>query len=320
MSTSSWLLLPGRSNTALACDIVEKSPCIDLCDVNISNFNDGELKIEVVTNVRDRNIIILQSLGPPSPNEDWVELVLLISTLKRSSAKSITCLLPYLGYSRQDRRSGKQVPISAADMCSIINDMGVDRVIAIDLHCGQIQGFFHADVPCDNLGGAKSVVSHISTEMDLDPHTTVLISPDAGGVERVKEFETLLRGRNFHPRGMGIIVKQRGGAGTVSSMNLVGDVKGYDVLIVDDMIDTAGTLCKAAQLLKECGAQRVFAFATHGLFSGPAIQRISESVLEKVIVTNSLVTASSAQEECTKISTLSLSTLILTHLHTIIGL
>jgi ribose-phosphate pyrophosphokinase len=222
----------------------------------------------------------------------------LITTMRRASAEKITVVVPYYGYARQDRKMTSRVPISAADIARLLESVGVDRVVAMDLHCGQIQGFFGPRVPVDNLGAASVGVDYFAARGDLV--NPVVVSPDAGGVYRAKVFREGLNSKAGTDAGLAMIIKQRKRAGVIEQMDLVGEVAGCDCVIVDDMIDTAGTLCQAAELLKQKGARRVFAFASHGLFSGPAVARISKSSLEKVIVVNTIPLAANART-CTKI-------------------
>jgi len=227
--------------------------------------------------------------------------------MRRASAEKITVVVPYYGYARQDRKMTSRVPISAADIARLLESVGVDRVIAVDLHCGQIQGFFGPRVPVDNLAAARVGVDYFASKVDLT--NPMVISPDAGGVYRAKVFREGLNAQAGTDAGLAMIVKQRPRAGVVGQMDLVGEVEGCDCIIVDDMIDTAGTLCKAADLLKAKGARRVFSFASHGLFSGPAVPRISKSCLEKVVVVNTIPLASNAKT-CSKIEQLSIAPML----------
>jgi len=269
---------------------------VKLSPINSKRFTDGEVSIQVQKSVRGKDVFIIQSVcrsDSGSVNDALVELLLLISTLRRASAKKITALIPYYGYARQDRKMKSRVPISASDVARMITTMGVDRVVAIDLHCGQIQGFFPPQVPVDNLDAGPVGAAYFSEKTLVRP---VVVSPDAGGVYRAKEFgqtlSRLLREQGIAEAdaavGLAIIIKQRSGASKIESMDLVGEVKGRDCIICDDMIDTAGTLCKAAQALRDQGARSVFAFATHGLFSGPAASRIKASVLKEVVVSDTV--------------------------------
>jgi ribose-phosphate pyrophosphokinase len=264
-----------------------------------------------------------------------MELLLMVSTLRRASARRITVVIPYYGYARQDRKmqvlynrlytkgyahtvdrttystslsslcitSPKaRVPISAADVARLMEAMGVDRVIAVDLHCGQIQGFFGPRVPVDNLDGGIVGLDYFGSK---DLHNPVVVSPDAGGVYRAKKFkEGLEQKYDMQDLGLAMIVKQRARAGSVDQMDLVGDVRDCDCILVDDMIDTAGTLCKAADVLVANGARRVFAFASHGLLSGPGNDRIAHSSLEEVVILNTIPTSPqrAANEKLTELS------------------
>ncbi|MBS0626926.1 MAG: ribose-phosphate diphosphokinase, partial [Verrucomicrobia bacterium] len=226
---------------------------------------------------------------------------LLVRTAKRASAKNITAVIPYYGYARQDRKTAGRVPISAADIALMLEVAGVDRVITIDLHCGQIQGFFR-DAPVDNLYASFMFISYFE-QKNLE--NIVVVSPDAGGVERTKTFKDNLIKRGI-PAEMAIISKQRAKAGVVGSMNLIGDVNGADAIIVDDMCDTGGTLVKAAQLLKDQGANRVFAVITHPVFSGNALEKIENSVIDEMIISDTIPLRGEAPSNVRVISVASL--------------
>lgn len=278
----------GTANPGLAREIVGHLDT-ELGSVEIKQFADGEIGIHIQENVRGKDIFLIQPTCPTtdfSVNDNMMQLLLLVSTFRRSSAKSVTAVIPYYGYARQDRKMQSRVPISAADVARLIESMGVDRVVAVDLHCGQIQGFFSSRCPCDNLNGSVVAIPYFSN-LGLDGDNLVIVSPDAGGVYRANEFRKGLKTVNLDA-GLAMIVKQRARANEIARMDLVGNVEGKDVIIVDDMIDTAGTLCKAGAELKKRGARRIFAFATHGLFNGPAIDRIRESAFEKVVVCNTI--------------------------------
>jgi len=277
-------LFTGNSNPKLAQEIADELGCA-MGRATVSHFEDGEVNIVVHDNVRGHDVYIVQSTCTPV-NENLMELMLMVSTMRRASARRITAVIPYYGYARQDRKMTARVPISAADVARLLEAMGVDRVIAVDLHCGQIQGFFGPRVPVDNMDGGMVGVKFFGEQMTL--HNPTIVSPDAGGVYRAKKFRETLD-RNYGIKaGLAMIIKQRHKPGEIERMDLVGSVEDSDVVIVDDMIDTAGTLCKAANELHKYGARRVFAFASHGIFSEPASQRIAESVLEQVVVTNTI--------------------------------
>lgn len=259
---------------------------IEVSPAKIGRFNDGEIRIQILENIRNCDVFVLQStcISPNSSvNDNLMELFLLIRAMKRSSAKSVTAIIPYYGYARQDRKTTGRVPISASDVAMLLELAGADHVMAIDLHCGQIQGFFH-EAPVDNLYASIIFVPYVAR---LGLSDLVIVSPDAGGVERAKTFIEGLQNIGISSK-MAMFVKQRADAGVVESMNLVGKVQGCDAVIVDDICDTAGTLVQAAKELKEHGARRVFACITHPLLSGPACTRIAGSCLEEVVVTDTI--------------------------------
>lgn len=278
------ILFSGNANPELATEIATLLG-VSLGSITVARFADGEVNVQVHDNVRGKDVYIIQPTCSPV-NEHLMELLLMVSTMRRASAERITCVIPYYGYARQDRKMAARVPISAADVARLLEAMGVDRVVAVDLHCGQIQGFFGPRVPVDNLAAGIVGVKYFANKNLVNP---VVISPDAGGVYRAKQFREGLNLQNStYDAGLAMIIKQRLKAGQIERMDLVGSVEGSDAVIVDDMIDTAGTLCTAAEQLKANGARRVFAFASHGLFSGPASDRIARSVLEEVVVTNTI--------------------------------
>lgn len=279
---SGFLIFSGNSNRPLSREVASYLGS-NLANAKVSRFADGEINLQVFDHSRGKDIYIIQSTCPPV-NEHLMELLLMISTLRRSSANKITAVIPYYGYARQDRKMTSRVPISAADVAKLLETMGVDRVIACDLHCGQIQGFFGPRVPVDNLECSIVAINYFKK---LNLQNTVIVSPDAGGVYRAKKFQSFLSTSEFAP-GLAMIIKQRVEAGKIDKMDLVGNVKGCDVIIVDDMIDTGGTLCEAAKVLKDYGAKRVYVFATHGLFSRDAMTKIENSEIEEVVVTNTI--------------------------------
>lgn len=280
------LVFTGTANILLARDICDELD-LKLGEMTVKAFADGEIGIQIHENVRGRDVFIIQPTCPPGVNDHLMELILIISTLRRASARRITAIIPYYGYGRQDRKMTSRVPISAADVAILLESMGVDRVMAVDLHCGQIQGFFGPRTPCDNLEATFVGLEYFKSAFDLKGEQTVVVSPDAGGVYRAKKFRDGLKKYGIDA-GLAMIIKQRAHANSIDRMDLVGSVEGMDCIIVDDMIDTAGTLCRAAAELKARGAKRVFAFATHGLFNGPAIDRIRNSDFEQVVVTNTV--------------------------------
>ena len=281
--TDGMKLFCGNANTQLAQEVASQLG-IALGKITVGRFADGEVNVMCHENVRGKDVYIIQPTCSPV-NENLMELLLMVSTMRRASARRITVVIPYYGYARQDRKMQARVPISAADVARLLESMGVDRVVAVDLHCGQIQGFFGPRVPVDNLDGGTVGVSYFGDKDLKDP---VIVSPDAGGVYRAKKFREGLAQKYDIEAGLAMIVKQRSRANEVDKMDLVGEVQDSDVMIVDDMIDTAGTLCKAADVLLENGARRVYAFATHGLFSGKANINIGNSNLEEVVVLNTI--------------------------------
>ncbi|MES2199430.1 MAG: ribose-phosphate pyrophosphokinase [Chlamydiota bacterium] len=297
------ILFSGNSNIPLAQEVANYLQ-IPLGDALVDKFNDGEIQISLQDNIRNKNVFILQSNCPSknqSINDNIMELFLLVRTAKRASAKNITAVIPYYGYARQDRKTSGRVPISAADIALMLEVAGVDRVITIDLHCGQIQGFFR-DAPVDNLYASFMFISYIASK---NLQNVVVVSPDAGGVERTKKFMDGLI-KQGTPAEMALISKQRAQAGVIASMNLIGCVSGSDVIIVDDMCDTGGTLVKAAQLLKDQGANRIFAIITHPVFSGDALEKIRNSVIDEMIISDTIPLREDAPANITVISVASL--------------
>lgn len=291
-------LFSGNSNPVFS-DSVAKCLNTKLGDLHISRFSDGEIFIQIKENIRDLHVFLIQSTCPPV-NENYMELFLIVDAFKRASAKEITLVMPYYGYSRQDRKSAPRVPISAkcmADMCSI---NGIDRLLVVDLHSPQVQGFFN--IPVDNLFAAPVLAPEFKASHSCD--NLVIVSPDAGGAERARAFAKKIRGSS-----VAMIDKRRTEPNKAKALNLIGDVKNKTALIVDDMIDTAGTLCSASDKLMEWGAREVMALATHPLFSEPAIERITKSCLKEVWVTNTIPIKKKALE-CKKIRTINLAPLV----------
>jgi len=285
-SLDNVVIFSGNSNKQLAEEISQYLN-IELGEATIGRFNDGEINIQLLTNTGQKDVFIIQSTCSTkenSINDNLMELFLMIRTVNRLSVHSITIVIPYFGYARQDRKVKPRVPISAADVALLLEKAGIDRVITVDLHCGQIQGFFH-NAPVDNLYGATVFVPYISCKKDLK--NVVVIAPDAGGVERASQFVKDLK-KNGVESGMGVISKKRAGAGVVESMHIIGDVADADVIVVDDICDTGGTLIKAAELLKEHGARRVFAVITHPVFSNNAMEKIGASVIDEMIIANTI--------------------------------
>ena len=299
-------LISGSANKPLAEEISARLG-VPLSPAKVRRFNDGEVNIQLCDSVRGCNVYIVQPTCPPV-NDHLVELLLLISAARRASAASVTAVVPYYGYARQDRKDRSRVPISAADVARMMEAMGVDRVVCVDLHCAQIQGFFGPRTPVDNLFAAPIAVTYFNMKDLVKP---VIVSPDAGGVARAKLFmEGFSRLPDPPEVSLAVILKQRVEAGVVGTMHLVGSVEGCDCIIVDDMIDTAGTLTAAANELRNFGAKRVFAFATHGLFSGPAADRIEACVLEECVVANTVPLNPAVKEKTRKIRQVSVGKLV----------
>jgi ribose-phosphate pyrophosphokinase len=266
--------MSGTANQPLAQEIAE---CLEqqLCQVTIRRFADGEIFVKIDENVRGQDVFIIQPTCPPA--ENLVELLILIDAAHRASAARVTAVIPYFGYGRQDRKDQPRVAIAAKLMANIITTAGADRVLAIDFHQHQLQGFF--DIPVDHLFAAPALVQHYRQMHLVDP---VIVAPDVGGAKIARGFAKRLDGA------LAIIDKRRPSANIAEVVNVVGDVEGRDCLIVDDMIDTAGTMAEAAHALKRLGARDVYGCASHALLSGPAVDRLSGSPLKEVAVTNTM--------------------------------
>ena len=251
---------------------------ITLGDAKVGSFSDGEISVEINENVRGADVFIIQSTCAPT-NNNLMELIVMVDALRRASAGRITAVMPYFGYARQDRRvRSARVPITAKVVADFLSSVGVDRVLTVDLHAEQIQGFF--DVPVDNVFGTPILLEDM---LERQIERPVVVSPDIGGVVRARAVAKLLEDAD-----LAIIDKRRPKANVAQVMHIIGDVKDRDCFIVDDMIDTGGTLAKAAEALKEHGAKRVFAYATHPVFSGNAAQNLENSVIDEVVVTDSI--------------------------------
>lgn len=270
-------LVSGTSNQALSNKISEFLD-VSLVDPQLRRFANGEIFCEIEKNVRGADVFVLQTTSAPV-NDNLMELLIIIDALKRASAASITAVMPHYGYSRQDRKSSPRTPISAKLVADLLTVAGATRVITMDLHAGQIQGFF--DIPFDNIFASPVILDYI--KKNISTENLVMVSPDAGGVERVRWYAKRLH------TDIAMIDKRRTGPNVAKAMNIVGEVKDKDVIIVDDMIDTAGTLVEAAKTLKQHGAQKIYCFATHGVFSPPAAERIGScEELDGVIVTDTI--------------------------------
>lgn len=268
-------------------------------EATVSRFSDGEIFVEIGDNVRGVNCFLVQSTSSP-PNDNLMELLISIDALKRASAGSIVAIIPYFGYARQDRKVKPRTPISAKLAADLLTAAGATRVLSVDLHAGQIQGFFN--IPFDHLYGS-AVLRQSLQQQGLSGAGTVVVSPDAGGVERARAYSKQLS------CGLAIIDKRREAANQSQVHHLIGEVKGKRAILVDDMVDTAGTLCNAAKAVKQHGASEVHAAVTHGVLSGPAIDRINQSVLTKLWVTNTIAQDDRATQ-CDKLEVLSVGSLI----------
>ena len=293
---NSLKLFTGSANTDLTHEMCEYLRC-SLGKASITRFSDGEIYFQIEENVRGADVFIVQPSCTPV-DSNLMELFLMIDAFKRSSARRVTAVLPYFGYARQDRKDKPRVPISSKLVSDLLVASGTHRVLAMDLHAPQIQGFF--SIPVDHLFAAPVLVEYFQ-KLNL-PNLTV-VSPDAGGVERARAFAKRLNAE------LAMVNKRRLEANVAQVMNVIGDVDGQNCLIVDDMIDTAGTLVKTVEALKENGAVKVYACATHPVLSGPAVERIEKSQLEEVIVTNT-IPLSAEKRRCKKIRTLSVAQLL----------
>ena len=288
------VLFTGNANPALAQEIA-KSLGVELGKASVGRFSDGEVTVEVHQNVRARDVFVVQPTCAPT-NENLMELLIMVDALKRASARRITAVIPYFGYARQDRRPrSTRVPISAKVVANLLETVGVERVLTMDLHADQIQGFF--DIPVDNIYASPVLLTDLKAKAYRD---LVVVSPDVGGVVRARALAKQLG------CDLAIIDKRRPKANVSEVMHVIGEIDGRNCVIMDDMIDTAGTLVKAADVLKERGAKRVFAYCTHPIFSGPAIERIAGSKLDEVVITNT-IPLSDAAKACKKIRQLSVA-------------
>ncbi len=277
-------LISGTANLSLAKGIARRMSMhrgvqVGLVEARVERFNDQEIFVEVYENVRGEDMYIIQSTSNPA-NDNLMELLIITDALRRSSADRITAVIPYFGYARQDRRSKARTPITAKLVANMITEAGIDRVLTLDLHAAQIQGFF--DIPVDNLYAspifALDIEHHFKGAMD----DIMVVSPDVGGVARARDLAKRINAP------LAIVDKRREKAGEVAEMTIIGTVEGKKCIIVDDICDTAGTLCKAAQVLMENGATEVHAYITHGVLSGPAVERVQNSVMKSLVITDSI--------------------------------
>ena len=288
----------GNSNPGLA-EKICASLKVPLGTAKVKTFSDGEIMVEIGENVRGRDVYLIQSTCSPT-NNNLMELLIMMDALKRASSATITAVIPYYGYARQDRKVAPRTPISSKLVADLITTAGADRVVTVDLHAGQIQGFFN--IPVDNLYAAPVLLTHLKS---LFPESgdLVMVSPDAGGTERARAFAKRLGCT------LAVIDKRRTGPNVAEVMHLIGEVRDKTAIILDDMIDTAGTLTQAAKALREHGAKTIYACATHGVLSGPAIERINNSEIETVIITDSVPLKDKA-EQTSKIKVLTVAELL----------
>ena len=292
------MVFSGSSNTPLAQRVVNELR-IDLGRADIGRFSDGEVNVEIHENVRGCDAFVLQSTCAPT-NDNIMELVIMADAIRRASAHRVTAVIPYYGYARQDRRPrSARVPISAKVVADMLDSVGIDRILTVDLHADQIQGFF--DMPVDNVYGSPVLVDHIATRNYENP---IVVSPDVGGVVRARAIA-----KQIDDLDLAIIDKRRPQANDTRVMNVIGDVRGKTCILVDDIVDTAGTLCTAAEALKEQGAIRVVAYITHPVLSGPAVRRITDSEIDEMVVTDTIPLSEDAAR-CERIQQLSLDRLL----------
>ena len=291
-------IFSGSSNKQFA-EGVAQCAGVKLGRSEVSRFADGEIQCEIHESVRGDSVFVIQSCCPPV-NQNYMELFIMLDALKRASAKEVTAVIPYYGYARQDRKVAPRAPISAKCMADLLTTAGATRVVCVDLHAAQIQGFFNC--PVDHLFGIPTLAQNWKEQYGKGDDF-VVVSPDAGGVERARAFAKRIN------CSMAIIDKRRSGPNEAKALRLIGDVENKTAIIVDDMIDTAGTLTQAVDTILKNGAKSVFAVATHALFSGPAIGRIQESGLEKVLITDT-IPLSEAGQECGKIGVISMAPVV----------
>jgi ribose-phosphate pyrophosphokinase len=291
------MIFSGNANRPLAEDICRHLE-VELSKADVRKFSDGETYVEIGQNVRGKDVFVVQPTCTPV-NDHLMELILMADALRRASARRITAVMPYYGYSRQDRKVTPRVPISAKVVAEMLMAVGVRRVLTMDLHSGQIQGFFN--IPVDNLYAAPVLLRDISSQ--FADKEVIMVSPDAGGVERTRAFAKRLKA------GLAIIDKRRERANESQAMNVIGNVEGKHAILLDDMVDTAGTLCAAAEMLIKAGAEEVHAYCSHAVLSGPAIERINNSLIKKLVVTDTIPLRDGAKDS-PRIKVLSVSGLL----------
>lgn len=275
MKEADLKVLAGTSNTELSAEIARYLG-VDLGGIDLKRFSDGEISVRIAENVRGMDVFIIQSTNFPT-NDNIMELMLIVDALRRASARRITAVIPYYGYGRQDRKVEPRVPISAKVVANMLEAGGIKRMLAVDLHADQIQGFF--EIPVDHLFAAPILIKYFK---NMHLHNVVVVSPDSGGAERARFFAKQLDGN------LAIVDKRREKANESEVMNIIGDVKDKNCILIDDMIDTAGTICNSAAALRSAGAKKIVAAATHGVFSGPAIERLENSEIDEIVVTNTI--------------------------------
>ncbi len=297
-SENRMMVFSGNANPQLAQDIVNYLR-LPLGKAVVDRFSDGEIMVEIMENVRGKDVFVLQPTCEPT-NDNLMELLVMVDALKRSSAARITTVIPYFGYARQDRRPrSARVPITAKVIADMICKVGAHRVLTVDLHADQIQGFF--DVPVDNVYASPILLGDIWRQKYPD---LMVVSPDVGGVVRARALA-----KRLDDAELAIIDKRRPKANVSKVMHIIGDVEGRNCVLIDDLVDTAGTLCKAAQALKDHGAMRVMAYCTHPVLSGPAIENLNASVLDELVVTDT-IPLSAAAKSCTRIRVLSIAEML----------
>jgi len=290
-------LVTGNSNLRLANDI-SKYVGLELSNCDVKRFADNEIFVEMKENVRGEDVFVIQSTSYPA-NDNLMELLIIIDTLRRASAKRITAVVPYFGYARQDRKPGPRTPITSKLVANMIDKAGANRVLTMDLHAGQIQGFF--DIPTDNLFAAPVLVEDIKSK--LTSNTPIVVSPDVGGVVRARIIAKRIGAD------LAIVDKRREKAGESEVMNIIGDVKGKECFMIDDIVDSAGTLCNASDALIREGATKVYSYVTHGVLSGKAVERVNKSSLTKLLITDTIEESDDVKKS-DKIDVISISSLL----------
>ena len=290
-------LLAGNANPELAKEIADHLG-IKLIDAQVGHFNNGEIQVMISESIRGKDIFIIQPTSQPV-NDNLMELLIMTDACKRASARSVTAVVPYYAYARQDRKTRGREPISAKLVANLMSAAGLNRVVTVDLHAGQIQGFF--DIPVDHLAAAPALAEYFHN-LNLTKEEMVVISPDLGGVTRARKMADLL------DTSIAIIEKRRPQPGCAEVMNLIGDVKGKTCIMIDDMVDTAGSLCEGAKALMKMGAKEVYACCSHGILTDPAVQRIQDSAIKQLVITNTIPL--DPKKKCDKIVTISLASML----------